>query len=170
MSQQSMKPLQILYGLKIPTINSKLFLLLSLLTIKPLRLSPKRVTGSQEKMIPTALLLILQIVVFHYREIPAIERDIPVEKMVAEANTTSRRIEGRYKLITRQVETRPAQTREQEIPAKTQTIQRRVLVKDETTTKVTIPAVYKEDTKKVLVKKGGYECLERITLYHSRKR
>ena len=61
--------------------------------------------------------------------------------------------EIRYKLITRQVETRPAQ-REQEIPAKTQTIQRRVLVKDETTRKVTIPAVYKEVTKKVLVKKG----------------
>lgn len=100
--------------------------------------------------------------VFHYREIPAIERDIPVEKMVAEANTTSRRIEGRYKLITRQVETRPAQTREQEIPAKTQTIQRRVLVKDETTRKVTIPAVYKEVTKKVLVKKGGMNAWREV--------
>ena len=39
--------------------------------------------------------------------------------MVAAANTTARRIDGRYKLITRQVESRPAQTREQAIPAKT---------------------------------------------------
>ena len=79
-----------------------------------------------------------------------------------QAKTTSRRIEGRYKLITRQVETRPAQTREQEIPAKTQTIQRRVLVKDETTRKVTIPAVYKEVTKKVLVKKGGMNAWREV--------
>lgn len=99
---------------------------------------------------------------FHYREIPAIERDIPVEKMVAAANTTARRIDGRYKLITRQVESRPAQTREQAIPAKTQTIQRRVLVKDETTRKISIPAVYKDVTKKVLVKKGGMNAWREV--------
>ena len=100
--------------------------------------------------------------VFHYREIPAIERDIPVEKMREEANTTAQRVEGRYKLITRQVEVRPAQTREQEIPAKTQTIQRRVLVKDETVRKVTIPSVYKDVTKKSLVKKGGMNAWREV--------
>ena len=100
--------------------------------------------------------------VFHYREIPAIERDIPVEKMVAAANTTARLIDGRYKLITRQVESRPAQTREQAIPAKTQTVERRVLVKDETTRKITIPAVYKDVTKKVLVKKGGMNAWREV--------
>jgi hypothetical protein len=42
--------------------------------------------------------------------------------MTATANTSSRRIDGKYKLITKQVEVRPAQTREQEIPSKTQTI------------------------------------------------
>ena len=100
--------------------------------------------------------------VFHYRETPAIERDIPVEKILAAANTSSRRIDGHYKLITRQVETRPAQTREQEIPAKTQTIQRSVSVKDETTRKVSVPAVYKEVTKKVLVKKGGMNAWREV--------
>ena len=100
--------------------------------------------------------------VFHYRETPAIERDIPVEKMVAAANTSSCRIDGRYKLITRQVETRPAQTREEEIPAKKQTIQRRVLVNDETTRKVSVPAVYKDVTKKVLFKKGGMNAWREV--------
>jgi OmpA-OmpF porin, OOP family len=100
--------------------------------------------------------------VFHYRESPAIQREIPVEKMSTSANTTAKRIEGNYKLITRQVETRPAQTREEAIPAKTQTIQRRVLVKDESTRKVTIPAVYKDVTKKVLVKKGGMNAWREV--------
>lgn len=107
-------------------------------------------------MIPIAPLLILQIVVCFITEKSPPLSAIFLSRKWLQANTTSRRIEGHYKLITRQVETRPAQTREQEIPAKTQTIQRRVLVKDETTRKVTIPAVYKEVTKKVLVKKGGY--------------
>ncbi len=100
--------------------------------------------------------------VFHYREIPAIEREIPVEKIQAEANTSAERVDGRFKLISRQVEVRPAQTLEEAIPAKTQMVERNVLVKDETTKKVTIPAVYKEVTKKVLVKKGGMNAWREV--------
>ena len=109
--------------------------------------------------------------IFHYREVPAIERDIPVEKLSAAANTASTRKEGKYKLITRQVETRPAQTSEEDIPAKIQRVQRSVLVKDETTRKISIPAEYKEVTKKVLVKKGGMSAWREVpcTLPERRK-
>lgn len=100
--------------------------------------------------------------VFHYRESPAIQREIPVEKMSVIANTSAKRIEGKYKLITRQVESHPAQTREETIPAKTQTIQRSVLVKDESTRKINILAVYKEVIKKVLVKKGGMNAWREV--------
>lgn len=100
--------------------------------------------------------------VFHYRELPAIEREVPVQKIIEEAGTSAKRIKGNYKLITRQVEIRPAQTREESIPAKTKNVLRRVLVKDETTRKITVPAEYKEVTKKVLVKKGGMNAWREV--------
>ena len=92
--------------------------------------------------------------IFHYREVPAIERDIPVEKLSAAANTASTRKEGKYKLITRQVETRPAQTSEEDIPAKIQRVQRSVLVKDETTRKISFQQNTKKSPKKYWSKKA----------------
>lgn len=93
--------------------------------------------------------------VFHYRESPAIVRSVPVQRLQNPAVTQSRKVTGNYKLITKQVEVTPAQTRQEIIPEKTQKIERSVLIKDETTREVEVPAEYTTVTKKVLVKKGG---------------
>ena len=100
--------------------------------------------------------------VFHYRESQALFREIPVAKVADNASTSSKRIDGNYTLITKQVEVNPAQTIQEDIPAKIKTIERRVLVKDETTRKATIPAEYKEIKKKILLKKGGMSAWREV--------
>ena len=99
---------------------------------------------------------------FHYRESQALFREIPVAKVADNASTSSKRIDGNYTLITKQVEVNPAQTIQEDIPAKIKTIERRVLVKDETTRKATIPAEYKEIKKKILLKKGGMSAWREV--------
>ena len=93
--------------------------------------------------------------IFHFVENPAIVRDIPIQKLVQDETTTAQTVKGKYKLITKQVEVTPAQTRQEIIPQKTQTVERQVLVQDETTKVTVVPAEYTQVTKKILVKKGG---------------
>lgn len=93
--------------------------------------------------------------IFHYVENPSVVREIPIQKLAANEKTTAEEIKGKYRLITRQVEVSPAQTRQEVIPSKSQTLERQILVTDETTKEITVPAESTEIIKKILVKKGG---------------
>ena len=93
--------------------------------------------------------------IFHFVESPAVVREIPIQKLAVIEKTSAEEITGKYRLITKQVEVSPAQTRQEVIPSKSQTIERQVLVSDETTKTLTIPAKSTQIVKKVLVKKGG---------------
>lgn len=93
--------------------------------------------------------------VLHYRAFPAVNKDVPVEKLVKDETTSSKAINGKYILVKRQVEVTKARYDAQKIPAQKRAVSREVLVKNETTTSVTVPAVYTEVTKNKLVKAGG---------------
>ena len=100
--------------------------------------------------------------IFHYVENEAVTRDLPIKKVLRRSQTTSEKIDGKYRLIERQVEVSPATTKQEEIPAKKRSIKRSVLAKDETTKERTVAAEYTEVMKKILVKKGGMTAWRQV--------
>lgn len=100
--------------------------------------------------------------IFHFREDPAVYREIPVKKMVTPARSTTKQIGGKYKLVKRQVIATPARTEEIRIPEVKEFVERRVLVKDETTREVDVPAKYSIVEKMVIAKKGGMEAWKEV--------
>lgn len=100
--------------------------------------------------------------IFHYRENPAVVRKVPIEKLGNPASTASKRVEGKYELVAKEVEVTPARTREEIIPEVTKDIKRKVLVKDESVEEIQVPAETVEVTKKVLVKKGGMSAWRKV--------
>lgn len=93
--------------------------------------------------------------IFYYKEDPPVFRQIPVKKLVAAANSTTKQKGGKYKLVKREVMVTPARTQETDIPAVRDIVERRVLVKDEATREVQVPATYTTVEKRVMTKKGG---------------
>lgn len=93
--------------------------------------------------------------VFHFREIPPVVDKIAVKKLFVPARTSTKRIVGKHKLITRQVLVAPARTEEIVIPEVKETVERRVLVKDEVAHEIDVPTRYKTVERKVITKKGS---------------
>lgn len=93
--------------------------------------------------------------ILHYREIPGVSKDIPVEKKVKDETTSADPVKGKFVVVSREVEVEPAKYIEEEIPEETRTVSKRVLVTDETTKPVDVPAEYLDVVKQVLVKQGG---------------
>lgn len=100
--------------------------------------------------------------IFHFREDPAVQRKIPVKRLVTPASSTTKQVGGKYKLVKRQVIATPARTEEIPVPEVRDVVERRVLVKDETTSAVDIPATYTTVEKRVLVKKGGMTAWKEV--------
>ena len=93
--------------------------------------------------------------VLHYVEIPAVTRDVAVQRKSKDQTTSSERIIGEYIVVERQEVVKEPSYREEVIPAETREIERTVLVSDETTKETEVPAEYEEVTKRVLTKQGG---------------
>ncbi len=93
--------------------------------------------------------------VLHYRAYPAINKDIPVKKLVKDETTSAKPIKGKYILVKRQVEVTKAKYEVEKIPAQKREVSKQVLVKNETTKSTTVPAEYIDVEKKILVKAGG---------------
>ncbi len=93
--------------------------------------------------------------ILHYVEVPSVMRDVPIKKKVNDQTTTSKRIKGKFEVVSRQEVVKEPTYRTETIPAVTKDIVRTVLVKDETTREVEVPAEYTSITKRVLTKPGG---------------
>lgn len=93
--------------------------------------------------------------VLHYVEVPAVTRDVPVERKIKDQTTDSKRIVGEYIVVERQEVVKEPSYRTEVIPEETKEIERTVLVSDETTREVEVPAEYVAVTKRVLEKRGG---------------
>lgn len=93
--------------------------------------------------------------ILHYIEVPEVTRDVPVKKKVKDQTTTSKRINGKYEVVAREVTVKEPTYRTEVIPAVTKEITKKVLEKDETTRTVEVPAEYTEVIKRTLVKQGG---------------
>ena len=88
--------------------------------------------------------------IFHFREDPAVQRKVPVKRLVSPASSTTKQVGGKYKLVKRQVIATPARTDEIPVPEVRDVVKRRVLVKDETTSAVDVPAIYTTVEKRVV--------------------
>ncbi|MDW3191444.1 MAG: OmpA family protein [Cytophagales bacterium] len=93
--------------------------------------------------------------VLHYVEIPAVTRDIPVQRKTKDQTTESERVLGEYIVVERQEVVKEPSYRTEVIPEVTKEIERTVLVSDETTREVEVPAEYTAYTRRVLEKRGG---------------
>lgn len=100
--------------------------------------------------------------VFHYKEYPAVSRDVGVERLVKNETPDSKEIVGKYVVESREVEVTPARYDEEAIPEVTKEITKSVLVKDESTKQIDVPAEYSEVTKRVLVKAGGMSVWKEV--------
>jgi len=80
-----------------------------------------------------------------YVTYPAVKKDIPVKKILAQPSYTRQTQQGRFKTIKRKVIETPATMREIEIPAEYVTVQRRVLVKNETVDSVAVEPEVREE-------------------------
>ena len=93
--------------------------------------------------------------IFYYKEYDKVTRDVKVERLVKNETDLSKKVTGKYELVSRQVEVTPAKYNEEVIPQETKVITKSVLVKDETARETTVPAEFTSITKRVLVKEGG---------------
>ncbi|MFN0216838.1 MAG: OmpA family protein [Saprospiraceae bacterium] len=97
-----------------------------------------------------------------YVSYPAITKNIPVKKIIANPDYARAAQTGRYKTIKKKVIQTPAAYREIEIPAEYVTIQKRVLVKDETIDSVAVEPVVREEVflvtdRRAVGSSDGYE-------------
>ncbi len=90
---------------------------------------------------------------------PAVIKNIPVKKILANPSYTRQPQQGRYKTIKRKVIEKPATVQEIEIPAEYITVQKRVLVKDETIDSFAVEPVVREEVFQVRDRSSvdGYE-------------
>jgi OOP family OmpA-OmpF porin len=92
----------------------------------------------------------------------AINKSIPIKKIVSKPTYFSEKQKGRYKTVKRRVIETAATVREIEIPAEYVTLQKRVLVKDETTDSTDVAPVVREEVFQVRDRRStgsgdGYE-------------
>ncbi len=90
-----------------------------------------------------------------YVTYPAVKKNIPVKKILANPSYQREAQKGRYKTITRKEIETPATVREIEIPAEYVTVQKRVLVKDETIDSVAVEPIVREEVFQVRDRSAG---------------
>jgi outer membrane protein OmpA-like peptidoglycan-associated protein len=93
--------------------------------------------------------------ILHYRASPAVNKEVPVKKLVKNETTSSKPINRKFILVKKEVEVSKAKYETQKIAAQKRAVSREVRVKNETTKSVTVPAEYTEVSKKKLTKSGG---------------
>lgn len=98
--------------------------------------------------------------IFHYREVPAVVKSVPVKKLFTPSRVITKKVGGNYKLINRQVLVSPARTEEIFIPEVKEMVERRVLVKEKSVKEIEVPATYKTVVERVITKKGGVSWKE----------
>ena len=97
-----------------------------------------------------------------YRTYEAEYRTVAVQRLAADAGTTSSNVPGATSTYTKQVVDQPAQVREIDIEPVYETITKRVVDQPATVQTNTVEAEYTTVTKEVLASKGGLSSYEEI--------
>ena len=97
-----------------------------------------------------------------YRTYPAEYRTVPVQRLGADASSSTNRVPGQTSTYTKEVIATPAEVRTIDVEPVYETITKRVIDVPASTRSETVPAAYTEITKEVMTSKGGLSSYEEI--------